>query len=284
MAILNDKNNNPFSILSGLGIGLDDRLGAVAERTSQLLDLMDSRLDLKNLEITNASAFNKSKFDGGALARRMVASPLTANLTLKQVESICALSHAMGRSLKNIFLIEIREVKFPLAGLSVLNSIIPAGSQYKQIQNIVNTGVGFIQDKGHGGNIFKDKFNMLCTDISYSPISLENNQASIGSSMLELAKTAQLSEVSITTLDDPNGSVKSFFKALASKRVHSDGTVGLAGDGLVEITIYHNNVTKKGFSNQLKCYPLSLDLDLSRKDNGVEEFTMRFQQADSFMF
>lgn len=230
-------------------------------------------------------------------------SPLTARLSQEEVKRLIMLSYAIEHARKNLWILNIS----PYSGASfgslsnmISNAIGGAlssnisGAWGKSAGNIASTAINHAINSipvinalsEHGGGITAN-FNMLATEINYSPFSIEADQYNVGSAIIDGVKSSQQAEISITTMDDEQGTIKRFFKQQASAMVHKDGTVGVLLDGLVQIRILHafvsDNTNNGGFEEAIVARPVSIEYDFSRREDTMQEFTMRFVQTDTFI-
>lgn len=234
-------------------------------------------------------------------------NPLHANLTMAEVQDIAMQIHHLSHVRKNLFLISITPYSGSVTGnfgkaLSNRISTIAGNSVggliggkiggfatgiVKQAVNSAMHNIPIINSIMEQGGGISAIHNLLATDISYTPFSLDSEQWNVGASIIDGVKSSQQSEITITTYDDDQGSIKHFFKQLASDVVHKDGTVGVQADGLVEIRILHGFVSNgsnlNGFEETFVCRPVSTDYELSRKDDNLQEIQLRFIQTDTFI-
>ena len=146
-----------------------------------------------------------------------------------------------------------------------------------------------VQCRKPGGLEF---FNMFVVDVSYGPITITADSQKVGSAVLDQPTGTEAVELRLTTTDDERGTIKSWFSQLAGRVANDDGTMGVPSDYLSKITVTHSFVNDDAAQHWLKdgqpwkagtyFRPVSMELDLSRKDNALEEFTMVFHQFDTY--
>jgi len=138
------------------------------------------------------------------------------------------------------------------------------------------------------GGDFSSRFNMLASSVEYSPATITGNKIKIGGATTDSVQSSEPTELSITTLDDSNGSIKAWFNDHAHAVVSSDGTVGLPAYYAIKIKIVHAVIESSLFSlgayEDIGLYrPASLSISLSRSEDALQEITMTFSQLDTFM-
>jgi hypothetical protein len=136
-------------------------------------------------------------------------------------------------------------------------------------------------------------FNMFVTGVDYSPISTSGEKYQIGAGSMDSVRGREPVEMRITTLDDKKGTVKSWFEYKVSQMINDDGTVGVPADYLVKIRVLHAFITNDsniadsqgngGYENSRLVRPVSMDLSLSRRDDGLQEVHLTFTQHATFM-
>jgi hypothetical protein len=134
-------------------------------------------------------------------------------------------------------------------------------------------------------------FNLFVLDVSYSPITITAEQHKVGSAVLDQPNGSEAIELRITTMDDEHGSIRRWFGALSARVTNQDGTFGLPASYLTKISVTHSFVTDDSASHWLNGQmplsetsyfrPVSIESELSRKDDALEEFTLVFHQFDT---
>jgi len=133
-------------------------------------------------------------------------------------------------------------------------------------------------------NIKTNLFNIFCIGVDYSPITLTGEKRNIGTAVADILKTTEAIELRLTTLDDTAGTLKSWFANLSALAAPSDGTVNVPADFATRFTIRHAFIDgERGYPDKALFRPGSLEISLSRADQGMQELTMSFVQIDTFM-
>lgn len=233
----------------------------------------------------------------------LASSPLTAGLSQEEVRRLIMLSYAIDHARKNLWILNMSPYSGSAFGsLTGMISSAVGGAVSSNIggawgkaagsiaTSAVNQAINSIpvlnalSDKGGG---MTSNFNMLATEVNYTPFSLEGDQYNVGSAIIDGVKSSQQAEISITTMDDEQGTIKRFFKQQASAIIHKDGTVGVLLDGLVQIRVLHafvsDSINRGGFEETIIARPVGIEYDLSRREDAMQEFTMRFIQTDTFI-
>lgn len=138
------------------------------------------------------------------------------------------------------------------------------------------------------GAIACASFDMFALDVSYGPSSLTGEKTSIGSGFIDKLTGSEATEMSITTMDDERGTLKRWFEGKVSQAARSDGTFGLPRDYCVNIEVVHAvpspdvRGSDLAYRSQFTMRPVAMQLDLSRRDQAMQELQLSFSQFDSF--
>ena len=130
--------------------------------------------------------------------------------------------------------------------------------------------------------------NLFATEVSYAPITIQGDPISIGSAVFDSLKAAERIEFRVTTLDDSQGTIKRWFESKSANVAHADGTFGRPSDYLLKLNIIHAVIgddvsgADAAFNREYIVRPGSIELDLSRREDGLEELQMSFVQHDTF--
>jgi len=130
-------------------------------------------------------------------------------------------------------------------------------------------------------------FNMFATDIDYSPMTITGEKRKIGAAHIDLVNSSDPTELRITTMDDTSGTIKHWFKDHSEACASGDGTVGLPSDYAIKIKIVHGSVAGGhvvgGYHTLGQFRTGNIDMNLSRKEDGLEELQLTFVQLDTFI-
>lgn len=133
-------------------------------------------------------------------------------------------------------------------------------------------------------NIAANLFNVFCLGVDYAPVTLSGTQHTIGTAVADVLKAREAIELSLTTLDDTAGTLKSWFTRLARLAAPVDGTVNVPAKFATRFTIRHAFIDgDSGFADRALFRPHSMSLSLLRADQGMQELTLTFAQLDTFM-
>ena len=132
-----------------------------------------------------------------------------------------------------------------------------------------------------------ERFNLFATEIEYTPYTVAGEKRKVGGSTIDVVQGTEPTELRITTLDDQTGTLRRWFKGQHSAVAAGDGTVGVPSDYLIKFKIVHSFITSTsnagGYEDIGQFRPVSMDLSLSRREDGLQEIQMTFTQLDSFM-
>lgn len=141
-------------------------------------------------------------------------------------------------------------------------------------------------DVAPGGGELAD-FNLFATDASYSPVTITGDKVNVGSGVFDVPKTGDSVSLRLTTMDDERGTLKRWFKDRASRVCRPDGTHGLPISYLLRVRIVHAFISDTdevpdAFFDEYIMRPGSIEYDLSRRDDALQELQMTFEQFDTF--
>lgn len=127
--------------------------------------------------------------------------------------------------------------------------------------------------------------NLFATEVSYTPITIAGEAMRVGSGQFDKVDGTERVSMRLTTYDDSSGTIKRWFHDLAAKLAHKDGTFGLPSEYLIRLTVTHATITEGqggAFTNEYVMRPESIESELSRREDGLEELQMTFVQFDTF--
>lgn len=131
-------------------------------------------------------------------------------------------------------------------------------------------------------------FNLFATDVSYAPVTLNSDSTHVGGAAFTTLTGRELVELRVTTLDDQNGTLKNWFRKKAALMVFPNGAIGLPITYLLKIRVTHGYISDEvdgieaAYFDEFVMKPVSIDTDLSRREDGLQEIHMTFQQFDNF--
>lgn len=141
-----------------------------------------------------------------------------------------------------------------------------------------------------GGEDISHVFNLFATDVSYTPWTIASDPKNIGMGVMDSPTSSERAEIRITTYDDARGTIKSWFDAKCAKVAHADGTLGLPVEYLVTMIVAHSAIDEIGgalfgsFKERYVVRPSSVEYELSRTEDGLQQIQMTFTQFDTFMY
>lgn len=134
---------------------------------------------------------------------------------------------------------------------------------------------------------FSKRLNLFATDIDLNPMNLSGDKQKVGGTFIDTPTGAEATEIRITTMDDKLGTIKNWFEGACSLVVSADGTFGIPADYAVTITVLHGvvdgQVMSNAFTNKGIYRPTSYEVQLSRREQAMQEVTLTFTQIDPFM-
>lgn len=134
-------------------------------------------------------------------------------------------------------------------------------------------------------------FNLFALDVSFTGFMLTGEAVPLGSGIVDNLTGIERVEVRVTTYDDRRGTLERWFMAKCRQAANQDGTFGLPRDYLVVLTIQQMPAslevptsTDDGerLTRKYLMRPVSIEVELSRRDPGPKELQMTFAQWDTF--
>lgn len=134
---------------------------------------------------------------------------------------------------------------------------------------------------------FSEKINLFVTDTDLNPMNISGEKQRVGGAFVDTPTGAEATEIRMTTMDDSEGTIKRWFEQHCSAVVGSDGTFGVPARYAITIRVLHGVVdgedVTKAFVNKGLYRAASYEVQLSRREQAMQEVTLTFSQIDSFM-
>ncbi|WP_244531842.1 hypothetical protein [Nitrosomonas aestuarii] len=138
------------------------------------------------------------------------------------------------------------------------------------------------------GDWVSAQFNIFTTELDYSPYIISGEKRRIGGALVDSIQGNEPVELRVTTMDDQFGTIKKWFVTHHSFAAPSDGTVGLPVQYAIKFRIVHSFITDS--SAPADAYtdigwfrPSNIDINLSRREDAMQEMQMTFSQIDTFI-
>lgn len=132
-----------------------------------------------------------------------------------------------------------------------------------------------------------ERFNLFATDVEYAPMMISGDKRKVGAAHIDSVNSSDPTEFRLTTLDSKDGFIKRWFMTHGGKAAARDGTVSPAGTYAIRIRVVHAYITSSsnrgGYEDKGLFRPATIDLSLSRREDGLSEVQMSFSQLDTFM-
>lgn len=147
------------------------------------------------------------------------------------------------------------------------------------------TNLWLLEVSSELGVDISQRFNLLATQVEYSPFILQGDKETIGSATVDLLRANDPVELSITTLDDKDGTIKKWFAMHMAAAAPRDGTINEPATYAIRFRILHGYIQDHagGYEDIGLFRPENLSVSLSRRDDNLEEVQMSFSQLDTFM-
>ncbi|MFA5920111.1 MAG: hypothetical protein WC856_02320 [Methylococcaceae bacterium] len=131
------------------------------------------------------------------------------------------------------------------------------------------------------------RFNLFATELEYGQFTITGEKRKIGGASVDIVNSSEPVELRLTTLDDQDGCIKTWFAAHCAAAVNKDGTVGVPSTYVVRIKVVHGFITQGsnwgGYEDIGYFRPGSINMSLSRKEDNLQELELNFVQIDTFI-
>lgn len=130
--------------------------------------------------------------------------------------------------------------------------------------------------------------NLFAVDVSYSAYAVQGDAVMIGSGSFDNVTNSERTEMRVTTMDNEYGEVKRWFKERHDVMCRADGTFGLPIEYLFRVDVLHAfsdesvEDAETGMKETFIMRPGTMDIDLSRREDAMQEIQMTFVQWDTF--
>lgn len=135
---------------------------------------------------------------------------------------------------------------------------------------------------------FSSTFNLFAVDVSYDAFNLTGEKLRVGGAVVDKVVGQEAVELRLTTFDNQAGDLKRFWARHHAKAVARDGTVGVPADYGIRIKVLHGVI--EGGDGHSGAYAdegffrvQTLPVELSRRENGLQEMQLTLSQLDTFM-
>jgi hypothetical protein len=130
-------------------------------------------------------------------------------------------------------------------------------------------------------------FNDYVFDVSFAPVTMPGEQVQLGSANLDSLPSTERVELRMTVFDDIRGSVARWFIAKCDQAAPQDGTFGLPVEYLVTVDLTHMATRgpeppSKRLRHKFVMRPTNIEIELSRRESGLQELQLSFVQWDTF--
>jgi hypothetical protein len=143
----------------------------------------------------------------------------------------------------------------------------------------------YISDLFDGGESIN--FNLIATDVAYTPITIAGEAVNIGSGSYDHVTGTERVEMRVTTLDDQVGTLKTWFKDRADRVCRNDGTFGVPLEYLLRVEVRHAFIEgaegeEVAYVDKFIMRPATQEIELSRREDAMQEIQLSFVQFDTF--
>lgn len=133
-----------------------------------------------------------------------------------------------------------------------------------------------------------DVFNLLCVDLEYEPWNIAADKQRAGGVVLDFVTGQEAVEMRMTTYDNEDGALKSFFARHHAAVAAQDGSVGVPAEYALKIKVLHGvakggNRVSSAYADEGLFRVASCGVGLSRREQALQELPLTFSQLDTFM-
>jgi outer membrane lipoprotein SlyB len=206
-------------------------------------------------DISGAISSGITGFIAGAAAKKLGKNKLLGGITIGEARRIASEIQSVSYAKKNLWYLELGD-----------------GAAVDGFEDIAHT------------------FNLFATDVSFTPWTIQSEAKDIGMGVMDIVTGSERTELRITTYDDTVGTIKSWFDAKCASVSRPDGTIGLPVEYLVKITIIQSATDAIGgalfgsYKQTFVMRPTSIEVELSRSEDALQQLQMTFSQFDTFMY
>lgn len=248
---------------------------------------------------------------GGAMARNVVINEVNKHIPIQHQRAI----NVGGQVIGDIMRGDISQAGLRVLDSGLLNEVLPGmsgvaaqamywGRPTPLFGGITPTEAKRIYDEMRGVKLSKKNlflievssnlmgdmspwFNMFATDLDYSPHIIAGEKRRVGGSVIDAIQGSEPVDLRITTIDNQSGTIKTWFESHHSAVAAQDGTVGLPGSYAIKFKIVHSFITRDsdmgGYRSIGRFRPANLEVNLSRREDALQEVQMAFSQIDTFV-
>lgn len=129
------------------------------------------------------------------------------------------------------------------------------------------------------------RFNLLCTDLSFSSFEMQNEPVNVGSVVLNKLTSNQPTELSLTLYDDMAGSIKKWAEQKSLMMTQSNGLVMPPINYIFDVRIiFGTNIDDDDYYHQIYTMQMgSMQHQLTRESVDIEKVQLQFTQFDTCM-
>jgi hypothetical protein len=154
--------------------------------------------------------------------------------------------------------------------------------------NFCRKNLWLIEVKSNLWGDISGRFNLFAIELDYAPFTTSGEKRKIGGAHADIVNSSDPVELQITTMDDENGFIKNWFVAHSKAAASKDGTIGLPDQYAISIRIVHgfigNNAGNMGGYEDIgKFRPANIQINMSRRENALQELQLSFVQLDTFI-
>ena len=147
---------------------------------------------------------------------------------------------------------------------------------------------------GHAGLI-----NQFAVDLNYTPWMIQSEGLQVGSLHMDGVSGSERTDIRLTTFDDARGLIQKWFYGKCAQVSNGDGTFGVPRDYLLRFRIRNMALSRESWvhsstngisrgkgstwDDEFLVRPTSIEIDLSRRDQALQELQMTFTQWNTNM-
>jgi len=213
---------------------------------------------------------------------QVVPNPLLGGYSRKETKKLAQIAFKTAYAKNNLFLVRLFDKNYPMR--------TPKGE--------INNYLAGVPEE------VRVSWDLLAMGVSFNPISITGDAVKLGLLQGDSIQQSERVEIRMTFLDNTKGTIKRYLSEKKKQMVNRDGTGNSPSSYVLELLIIHldqtvgvtkignksigvfdlDNLTRDSYIKH--CYQVrvsSLDIDLNKREDSLQELQVTFTEVDSFM-
>lgn len=211
---------------------------------------------------------------------QVVPNPLLGGYSRKETQKQAQLAFKTAYAKNNLFVVRLFDKNYPYTKTITLNSEAGLPDSARHL------------------------WDLLAIGVSFNPIAITGDAVKLGMLQGDSLQQSERVEVRMTLLDTAQGEIKRYLSAKKKQMISRDGTANPPKDYVLEMLIIHLDQTigrtkiggkyigiydelelleKSYTKHRYQVRVSSLDIDLNKREDSLQELQVTFTEVDSFM-